>query len=488
MHHSLRSFSPSVSLLCAVVGFGFLASCETMSGPRVDGSIEEWSPESVVKADGHHVYLRFKVPGEPQALQASSRTVALYLDVDGNAETGRRSTAKVFRQLGVDAEVRFSPRGSDGKAGRGMSVVRVGDDGKTSKIANRASGVIASPTYASTWYEMRFDRELLRAAGPEGSGEAKRFTGMFVTLDEEGLIDGWADPFEVHLGPAATTPKVATMDVPEKPKGAVRVVSYNVEKAKPVSSPGSFGRVLTLLDADVVLFQEWTDGDAASVEAWLQLHAPGAIGAPGWKVRKTAETGTAVASRMPLGELKLDSLWMDDGTDKPRLVRMASAEVMTPGSPIMFTSVHLKCCGGATGREEQIRQGEARAIQGALASWDPAVPHIIAGDFNLVGTRTPLELLRRELDEGGGDLAVAEPVALGGDVKVTWREWSSEFGPSRLDYVLYAPSRIEVVNSFVLDSTILADETLARTGLDRGDSEGSDHMPVVVDVLLKPGT
>jgi hypothetical protein len=45
-----------------------------------------------------------------------------------------------------------------------------------------------------------------------------------------------------------------------------------------------------------------------------------------------------------------------------------------------------------------------------------------------------------------------------------------------------------VVNSFVLDSTILADETLARTGLDRGDSEGSDHMPVVVDVLLKPGT
>lgn len=484
MHHSLRSLSVS----CAVVALGFLASCETMGEPRVDGSIEEWSPESVVKADGHHVYLRFKVPGEPRALQASSRTVALYLDVDGNADTGRRSTAKVFRQLGVDAEVRFSPRTADGKPGRGMSVVRVGDDGKTSGIANKTSGVVFSPTYASTWYEMRFDRELLRAAAASpGGADAKRFTGMFVTLDEEGQIDGWADPFEVHLGPAATTPKVATLDVPEKPAGGVRVVSYNVEKAKPVSSPEGFGRVLTLLDADVVLFQEWTGGDAASVEAWLQLHAPGAIGAPAWKVRKTVDTGTAIASRLPLGDLKLDSLWMDDGTDKPRMVRMTSAVVTTAGSPISVTSVHLKCCGGATGREEEIRQGEARAIQGSLASGDSWVPHIIAGDFNLVGTRTPLELLRRELDEGGGDLAVAKPVALGGDVKVTWRQWSSEFGPSRLDYVLYAPSRIEVVNSFVLDSTILADETLARTGLDRGDSESSDHLPVVVDVVVKPG-
>jgi endonuclease/exonuclease/phosphatase family metal-dependent hydrolase len=466
---------------------GLSVSCETASGPRVDGDIAEWSPESVVKSDGHHVYLRFKVPGEPAALQASERTVALYLDTDGNAETGRRSTAKVFRQLGVDAEIQFSPRNADGKPGRGMKVVRVESDGKAKTIANKTSGVVFSPTYASTWYEMRFDRALLGVTTPgqNGAATSTRFTGMFVMLDEKGQINGWADPFEMNLGPAATTPKVATMDVPSKPRGAVRVVSYNVEKSKPVTTPEGFARVLTLLDADVVLFQEWDQGDAAALEAWLKQHAPGEIGGPVWKVRKTDDTGTAVASRLPLMAMSPDSLWMSDGTDKPRQVRVASAIVTTPGGPLSLTSVHLKCCGGATGREEEIRRSEARAIQQMLGSAEPVVARMIAGDFNLVGTRMPLDIMREGLDTNGGDLAVAEPIALGGDVKATWREWSSEFSPGRLDYVLYTPSRATVVNTFVLDSTILADETLARTGLDRGDSESSDHMPVVVDVVVK---
>jgi endonuclease/exonuclease/phosphatase family metal-dependent hydrolase len=468
------------SLACGVAA---MVSCEAPpSGPSVDGRLEEWSPENVVKSDPHHVYLRFRVPGEPEALQASSKTVALYLDADGSVATGRRSTAKVFRQLGVDAEIHFSPRTADGKQGRGMKVVGVSADGSTRAIPNKASGVIFSPTYASNWYEMRLDRGLFAAAGlDDATADGVRITGIFVTLDDEGKIDGFADPFEVHLGPAATTPKVVARDVPEKPAGSIRVVSYNVEKSKPVASPAAFGRVLTMLDPDVMLFQEWDEGDGRSVEAWLRDHVPGEP----WTVRKSDEGGVAVASRLPLAAMSPDALWMSDGSDKPRLVRVVSAIVTTPAGPVSFSSLHLKCCGGAGGREEETRQNEARAIHGMLASAEPVVARVVGGDFNLVGTRVPLDILRQGLDESGGDLAVAEPVALGGDMLATWRSWGSEFTPGRLDYVVYSPTRATVVGSFVLDTELLAAENLARSGLDRGDSAASDHMPVVVDLVIK---
>jgi endonuclease/exonuclease/phosphatase family metal-dependent hydrolase len=472
-----------IGLLVLLGVCGGMVSCETSPvGPSVDGRLEEWSPENVVKSDGHHVYLRFKVPGEPEALQASSKTVALYLDADGSASTGRRSTAKVFRQLGVDAEIHFSPRTADGKRGRGMKVVGVDEGGTSRAIPNKVSGVIFSPTYASNWYEMRLDRGLFAAAGVgDATANGGRITGIFVTLDDEGKIDGYADPFEVHLGPAASGTKIVARDIPQKAVGSVRVVSYNVEKSKPVASPAAFGRVLTLLDADVVLFQEWDQGDAASIEAWLRDHVPGEP----WKVRKSDEGGVAVASRLPLAGMSPDALWMSDGTDKPRLVRIASAVVTTPGGPVSFSSLHLKCCGGADGREEETRQNEARAIHGMLATAEPVVARVVGGDFNLVGTRVPLDILRQGLDESGGDLAVAEPVALGGDMLATWRNWDSEYTPGRLDYVVYTPTRATVAGAFVLDTSLLAEENLARAGLDRGDSAASDHMPVVVDLIIK---
>jgi hypothetical protein len=102
--------------------------------------------------------------------------------------------------------------------------------------------------------------------------------------------------------------------------------------------------------------------------------------------------------------------------------------------------------------------------------------------MNLVGSRPPLDLLRHGLDVDGSDMTVASPLVLGDSTMQTWRDPSSGYGPGRLDYVVYSDSNAQIVSSFVLDTSRLSDEALAKLGLDRGDCEGSDHLPVVVDV------
>jgi endonuclease/exonuclease/phosphatase family metal-dependent hydrolase len=119
---------------------------------------------------------------------------------------------------------------------------------------------------------------------------------------------------------------------------------------------------------------------------------------------------------------------------------------------------------------------------GVVAS--PAKMRIIGGDLNLVGSRTPLDVLVRQLD-GGQDLAVAEPVVLGTPIKYTWYDNATDFTPGRLDYITYSTSSLEVSRAFVLDTTILAEESLYRIGLSPNDTLGSDHLPVVVDFRVK---
>ena len=107
---------------------------------------------------------------------------------------------------------------------------------------------------------------------------------------------------------------------------------------------------------------------------------------------------------------------------------------------------------------------------------------IIAGDFNLVGTRAPLDILRAGLDADGSELAVAQSGVLGDNAIYTWSDHKTEFPDGRLDYAVYSDASADLVDAFVLDGRRLGDKTLARLGLDRTDTGASDHLPLVVDL------
>jgi endonuclease/exonuclease/phosphatase family metal-dependent hydrolase len=110
---------------------------------------------------------------------------------------------------------------------------------------------------------------------------------------------------------------------------------------------------------------------------------------------------------------------------------------------------------------------------------------LIAGDFNLVGTRTPLDAMRAGLDADGSELAVAQTDVLGDHALYTWSDHKTEFPDGRLDYLIYSDASADAANAFVLDTRRLSDRTLAKLGLDRTDTGASDHLPVVVDLMPK---
>jgi endonuclease/exonuclease/phosphatase family metal-dependent hydrolase len=492
-----------VALLLLLAGCAAPAETSTPAAPdllgadtvriSLDGDVSEWRDDSVAVADGHDLFLRFTIDDERFAVQAAPKSVVIFLDVDGSDGTGRTASRGPLKGLGADYEIVFSPAKDDGASTTtGMRVRRLAADGTATPITNADARVTVAPTYAATWYEARIGREIWSSLAPAGT----KARGVVALRSPDGRIEGYADPFEVAIPPAlAPSARLSAARIPAHDPELLRVMSLNVLKSSPVTKPAPFGRLIAAIDPDILLLQEWDEGDAQAVASWLNanvgMQKPGVGEARPWTVRK-GPGGVAVASRDAIATFGPETVEIEDtGKKQTKTVRHASTLVQSRFGPIVAVSVHLKCCGGATGPEEGQRRREAVALNLALAESLRAAgaPVIIGGDFNLVGTREPLDLLRGALDVDGSALAVADAVCLGDPaVRTTWTDWATPFPPGRLDYVTYADAAADVVRAFSLETTLLDDSALAASGLDRTDGTASDHRPLVVDLRVRPKT
>jgi endonuclease/exonuclease/phosphatase family metal-dependent hydrolase len=461
----------------------------------LDGDTADWPENEVITADEHYIYIRFSVEDAQYSLQAAPITTAIMLDVDGDVGTGRTSDLQPLNTLGVDMEIDFSPR-NHGAAGHGVVVYSVDRAGHRTPMSTGDVDFSCAPSYAATWYECRLSRTpdnagALPRAGMLSSGTVR---GLVATLDKDGKVDGYADPFQVSVGPAAGGKALAMVDMPAKPEGAVRVMEYNVEKSSPTSKPELFRRVFQACKPDVILLEEWETGDAAALQAWFTAMVSSEVA---WNVRKAEGNnsnggGVAIVTSYPLVAMTGDTITLPAGAvgkNAPEhKVRFVGAKVATPVAEMLVGATHLKCCGSKDSPEDQTRMAEARAINAAFMSaagaMDKGAIRVLAGDLNLVGTRPPLDILRAGLDVDGSELGIAPAMVLGDKTLNTWRDPPTGYAASRLDFVLYSDANAQVVNAFVLDTSRLSDESLARMGLDRGDCNGSDHLPLIVD--LKP--
>lgn len=460
----------------------------------LDGDISDWPQDVAAAFDEHYLYLRFSVEGEATTLQNSNETLALMVDVDASRDTGRRSELVPFNELGVDLEVQLSPQDESGRVRQGLKVFAVDASGMRREIPWSDVDVSFSPTHAATWYEMRISRTPSGSAvlSVPGAGlfSSGRVAGAWAIMAPGGSIVGYADPFQVEMQPVcASGPRISDADLPKKPQNGVRVVNWNVLRNSPVSKPAEFRRILEALDPDVVIVQEWFEGDAAAMQGWFTANLRRDSG---WHVVKASGDlsqggGVAIISRFPAAAavssiITAPNPGSDSGRNSP--VRFVAARIDTPLGVMSAASVHLKCCGGANTAEDLRRIEEARAIREAFATASAdATIRLIAGDMNLVGTRPPLDILRASLDVDGSDLAIAPAAVLGDEAFFTWYEAGNTFSPGRLDYVTYSDASVTVVNAFVLDTRRLGAAALARIGLDASDSAASDHMPMVVDLV-----
>jgi len=459
---------------CAPAPRGDPADSPARAGPPVlDGDISEWGDASVL-ADGQYLYVRWSTGRADYPPQAAPYTTAILLDLDDSAATGLMRSAG-GEVLGVDLEVLLSPGGNEGTQA-GVRIAAVSAAGERTPIPHAEAGFSFCPTYAATWFEGRLSRSL-----PTGAISGPAVVGVVAIVDHEGRVLGESEAFRRRL--PARMASVPSGQIPAPGAETLRVVSYNVLKSGPVARPEPFERILRALAPDVVLLQEWDD--RASIDPWFNTRL-GDLGR--WYVR-AGEGGVAIASRHPLEEAGPDAVVIaPEGPEGRgyRPVRVVAGLARTPIGDVLVSSLHLKCCGTAGGVEDRARLAEARAVNAAVLKGidDQRVSHVvIGGDFNLVGSRPPLDLARAALDADGSDLAIADARVLGDRAYDTWSDARSAFGPGRLDFLAFSDASAQAARAFVVDTARLGRAALGASGLLPGDSAAaSDHLPVVVDL------
>ena len=447
---------------------------------QIDGTFSEWSSAFEARADGEFLYLRFTLP-ESVTLQGAATPVRLLLDLDDNPQT-RQVESGDGRELGVDLMVIFSPGAAPGARGAGVRVV-----GQAGLLADQAPtaaglGLIFAPITESRTFELRLNR-------PEGltPTEPDRLS-LQINMGRSANAPAWqSEILQIELPPRASESRL-WRTLPSRGDRQLRVMSWNVFFARPLANPDPFARIFRALNPDMILLQEWEKVDDRSLAAWFNTHVPQPTP---WHALTSSGWGVAVVSRTPLQGLGLGKVDRPEGAPaddfRPdQSLRVVAALTQTALGPAAVASIHLRCCGYAGSWQDQARIAEVNAIRAMLqtAFGAPDSLRFVGGDFNLVGSRTPLQILQRGLGAGGGDLRPAKAPLAGDAAFHTWRDPRSRFTPGRLDWLLYDPARAHEVESFVLDTRGLTAEALVGAGLQVGDSDASDHLALVVDVAL----
>lgn len=489
--------TPSILLVAALV-----AAVSDGPGIVLDGRFDDWAPVPLliedpadapraeldlgavrVSADERFVHMQVGLRREVN-LQRLDGRLLLVLDADDDVATGRERHGLA----GADAILAFTaPATREGGTPMGggleWTTPAPGDAPSPYDV-----GLGFAPTYASDLVEWRIDRGA-PVAGFLGGGA---FRARLVLLDPAGAVADETEAFRAELPPMATEPPAIALDeqaIVRDDANALRVVSWNGERGALLRDPASASRVFGLLDPDVVLLQELAPSDTADrILALLERAAP-SPGAP-WKVIVGSGGGDlhcAVAARRPIRACpEIEPIAMPGRPD--RTTRTAGVIVEDEGRAILVLSIHLKCCGRIGDDADQRREAEVEgirsAVQKAIEAHEPA-GIVIAGDYNLVGARRPLDRLLEGLDVDGSALAVVEAMRLNGRSNATWRDPRQPFLPGRLDYCVYGDAGQQVVKSYVLDALELGPLLRRRMGIAIADTDISDHLPLVVDLAWR---
>ncbi len=523
------------TLLAASAWTGAAAVCAGESTqPRVlDGRFDDWTnqaPALVDPADAARAPIDIGavwVADDPAALhlaielgrqvnlQALDGILHLLIDTDGNAATGETQ----YGLVGTDVIISFSashPK-SPNRPGRGVGVRRLGVAGAATSTPYDL-GVAFAPTAAARRAEIVVPRGSFSGGPDLLTGETCALKFVFVGAD--GTLLDETDVISHRFGSAAgpTPPAELSKDPLARRQDTLRVVTWNVERGALIKTPEAFARVLRALEPDVLLFQELTSKEsAAQIAAWLEEHVPQAPSAEpagesggepsaspsprSWRVVFGAGGGdlrTAVASRVPLEDAAgLGTVAWHDTKERggPRDVRFAGGVVEFGGRRVLFASTHLKCCGSIDSEEDLVRLEEVQALRSSLRGFDfgdasaagrssgsRVEAFVIGGDFNLVGSFDPLDLLVEGIDRDGTDLGIADALQLDRRTNATWEDPGQPFTPGRLDYIVFTDSTFQAVGAFVFDTRDLLPQHLEAHGLRVADTgDASDHLPVVVD-------
>jgi endonuclease/exonuclease/phosphatase family metal-dependent hydrolase len=429
--------------------------------PLVDGSFDDWDAADELARDAAgDASGGFDVT----ALAGKTRGGRLYLRVDLAAElnlyNGPSGDGTLLLELAVPDGRRLT---IDFRA-RSARL----DDGAS--VPWWALDLTVAPSHAASAFELGIDLSAFGAA-PRAPAVELAIAGS----------DALAAPVSVPFDHLAIAPEI--LSDARAPEAELRVASLNTElgglfdpaRAAPIA------RLLRAAAADVYCLQELGEASAGHIAARLEAADPHGDDAA-WNVHVVNDgsiVGNAVASRASLVPIALDA------------ERVAAAVVLvTP--PVAVVSVHLKCCGYQGSGEDHTRRSQIDALAQGLARFRGGAlgpelalyrdaPIVVTGDFNDVGSSG----LTAGLSSARTDVALQRLALrqLARDDVFTWSEYDTTFPPATLDLLLYRD--LVPAGGFVFDTSSLDPARLEELGVERGDSEASDHFMLVADFTAR---
>lgn len=447
----------------------------------LDGELNDWYGQTGIRADNDEIFLCFESFDESQAIQAADFTTRIRIDADADQTTGVRQMyhaddpatgQRMMLSQGVDLTIDISPEGRDFGTLRGGSNTRLHTNNSTNRINHSQVGFYFLPTHNAPRYEARIDRskmEMLQHDGPITIVVEHRAIGGEV-LKTQSFTD--------------TLPKYAPSEpvhdpIAEKPTEGIRVMSTNVLYSSPLKDPDPFVRVLDALNPDVILYQEWFKTTQDDVRAWIDNH----LGKNWSLIMMDDRSGVAIATKLPVIE-SITKPIVAHGESRPS--RVVGAVVESNEEQLIVISLHLKCCGGAGSEEDAKRIAQAHQINQLVHDLRKKYPDagvVIGGDYNLVGTRIPLEIIAEGIGTNGQNLIPVPTACLGTQSMLTWTDEDSAYTPGRLDWLLVDDHAWTPIRSWSLDTALLSEEILKQSGLLKDDSRATDHLPIVVDLI-----
>lgn len=465
-----------------------------------------------VSHDDRFVYLLIDF-GRTVNAQGLDGHAMILLNADGNPDSGTR----VHELNGVDLIIDLTPPNarSFDRVGVGMGIRSTTytpnpNDVNAKKLSVHDVNLAFGPTHAGRRIEFRIDRGVeLPNTPPLFEGE--KFVGELVFVDLKGEVADETDSFVHEL--ARATPQAAgeqrqATPAPHGNAGSrdeaanapsidplaraastdLRVMTWNVQRGAMFVISDPFVRTFRALNPDVILLQELTDKNSADqVRVFLNRAVP--LPHDGsWNVVFGSGGGDlrcAVASRHAVHDTPaMQLIPMPDRPD--RSVRAVGAIVEHNNKRLLCVSAHLRCCGRAGGPEDDQRVLEAKTISAVvelLKRTEQIDGVVIAGDFNLVGSRDPMEIMAAGLDVDQSALTAAHAYQLDGLSNATWSDPLQPFAPGRLDILLFSDGSLGLDRAFVYESHDLEPRWQEHHQVQRGDSvECSDHRPIVADV------
>jgi hypothetical protein len=430
-----------------VIWFGFQWTSAAQEAPIIDGVFSEWNTSHLMASD-------------PAGDATGSFDLTdIHVRVYGTT---------IFMKLKIEEPLNLQ----NGPEDEGTLILKVGLPRKRQleiDFRNRIA-LLRSPDAVSTipWVDLRFEAMPTYAASEfECQIDLKTF-GLRASDQIEISFEG-SDELEtavvLSMNSLPFPPYESEIEI-EKSPGRIRLASINTLNSG-LSDQGRspiFRSMLELANADIYCFnEEWDDAKfhSALPEVFPSHHTE--------PLNSCTNGGCAIVS-----ESAVRPILMDIG-------RSVAAAVDLPSGTVVVVSVHFKCCGFAGSPEDERRISEAKALVGEIRKLkggrfgaDLAMaPVIIIGDYNLVGSRRPLELI---LEEGFDEYLLRSPVD--GSVS-TWRAINPKesFWPGRLDLVSFEKDGFKNLTGFILSAGYLSQ---LRPELDAGQP-ASDHAMLVVD-------